>query len=145
MDGGLSSRKPTGLDAGGGDAGGALDDVGGSALRLIHQLAAATSAAEAIARAAPPAAGPLLAAMARWGLAGSALALETLVRALSPISRARDLLVSALLAAGLLPLLLRKLDWRGSAGADGSSEEVWLRSSKPSAISVMEYEMFSCF
>ena len=49
---------------------GDVDDVGGSVLRLLHQLSASLPAAEAIARATPPASGPLMSAMAAWGLAG---------------------------------------------------------------------------
>ena len=59
-----------------------MDEVGGSALRMLHQLAASRPSAEAVARATPPASGPLMAAMAAWGLAGSVLALETIARAL---------------------------------------------------------------
>ena len=62
--------------------GGAVDEVGGSALRMLHQLAASRPSAEAIARATPPTSGPLMAAMAKWGLAGSVLALETIARTL---------------------------------------------------------------
>ena len=48
----------------------------------------------------------------RWGLAGSILALETLKLAMAPINRARDILVGQALQAGLVPVLLAKLDWR---------------------------------
>ena len=59
----------------------------------------------------------------RWGLAGSILALETLKLALSVDNRARDSLVGAALAAGLLPRLLAKLDWRKDARPGGFGEE----------------------
>lgn len=48
------------------------DDLGGTALRLLHQLASATSAAEALARTSTPAPPILLAAM-DWGMAGKRL------------------------------------------------------------------------
>ena len=38
------------------------DEMGGSALRLLHQLASTTMAAEALARVAPPAVSTILAA-----------------------------------------------------------------------------------
>jgi hypothetical protein len=64
----------------------------------------------------------------RWGLAGSILALETLKLVLGTANRARDSLVGEALQAGLLPLLLRKLDWRAreAQSAGGSEEEVRL-------------------
>lgn len=61
----------------------------------------------------------------RWGLAGSILALETLKLALTMDNRARDTLVGAALAAGLVPRLLSKLDWRKGSGASQGEEEVW--------------------
>ncbi|KAK9809260.1 hypothetical protein WJX72_012293 [[Myrmecia] bisecta] len=91
------------------------DELGGSVLRLLHQLSSSLTAAEALARAAPPAVPTLLSAMA-WGLAGSVLALETLKRALTLQNRSRDVLVGAALSAGLVQLLLRKLDWRSGKG-----------------------------
>ena len=97
------------------------DDLGGSALRLLHQLASATSAAEALSRTVPPAVPTLMAAM-NWGMAGSALALETLQRALSLANRARDNLVGSALGAGLVQLLLKLLDWRSDAAADADSQ-----------------------
>ncbi len=47
----------------------APDELGGSCLRLLHQLAAAEPAAEAMARTVPPAVPVLVAAMG-WGVAG---------------------------------------------------------------------------
>ena len=96
------------------------DEIGGTALRLLHQLAASLSAAEAISRAAPSAAKPLMAAMERWGLAGSVLALEAIKRAIVLDNSSRDMLVGALLSAGLLQKLLDKLDWQRG----GRDEEV---------------------
>ena len=89
-----------------------VDEVGGTALRLLHQLAASRSAAEAISRAMPTAAMPLMAAMSTWGLAGSVLALETVKRAIVLDNLSRDLLIGPLLASQLLQKLLQKLDWQ---------------------------------
>lgn len=97
------------------------DALGGSVLRLLHQLASATSAAEALTRTAPPAV-PTLMAVMDWGMAGSALALETLQRALSLANRARDNLVGSALGAGLVQLLLKRLDWRSDAAADADNQ-----------------------
>ena len=113
---------------------GAVDEVGGSALRILHQLAVSLPAAEGIARATPPASGPLMAAMAKWGLAGSVLALETVKRALTPASRSRDLLIAALLSGGLLPLLLKKLDWHQDAAQRQDGEVQLLPSCTSSKI-----------
>lgn len=90
---------------------GPADDVSGSALRLVHALAAGDTAGEALARCAPPAV-PVLMGALQWGGAASVLAVETLKRGLAATNRSRDLLVGAALAAGLLPELLRRLDWR---------------------------------
>lgn len=95
--------------------------MGGSVLRLLHQLASATSAAEALARTSPPAAPTLMAAMG-WGMAGSALALETLQRALTLANRARDSLVGSALGAGLVQVLLQRLDWRSGSGGDADNQ-----------------------
>ena len=59
----------------------------------------------------------------RWGLAGSILALETLKLAMAPINRARDMLVGQALQAGLVPLLLAKLDWRKAGSGSNQGEE----------------------
>ncbi|KAK9915634.1 hypothetical protein WJX75_001835 [Coccomyxa subellipsoidea] len=118
----LAANAPQGEEGGGGRRPTAAHELGGSALRLLHQLAHATTAAEALSRASTPAVPTLLAAT-RWGLAGSILALETLKLALSTDNRARDSLVGAALAAGLLPRLLAKLDWRKGSGAGGFGEE----------------------
>lgn len=67
----------------------------------------------------------MLPALHRWGLAGSILALETLKLAMAPINRARDILVGQALQAGLVNLLLAKLDWRkASSGSNQGEEEV---------------------
>ena len=59
-------------------------------------------------------------------LAGSVLALETVKRALVLSNRSRDLLVAALLSGGLLPLLLRKLDWRRNGDGAAPEDQVLL-------------------
>jgi len=46
-----------------------------------------------------------------WGMAGSALALETLQRALSLAKRARVSLVGGALGAGLVQISSKRLDW----------------------------------
>lgn len=54
--------------------------------------------------------------------AGTALALETLKRALSLDNRSRDSLVSAALSVGLVQLLLQRLDWRQKQAGEATSE-----------------------
>jgi DnaJ family protein C protein 13 len=96
------------------------DDVSGSALRLLHALASAPSAGEALARSSP-ASVPVLVAAMQWGGAAAVLAVETLKRGLALGNRSRDLLVGAALGAGLLQLLLQRLDWRSSNGDTSST------------------------
>lgn len=78
---------------------------------LTSQLVACTPGAEALARTPIPILSPLLAALG-WGVAGQVLALETLLRALGPASRSRDLLVGAAVARGLPRALLARLEDR---------------------------------
>ena len=113
----LTEMFLTGMSGRPSDAG----ETGGSILRLLHQLALAMTAAEAMARAVPAPVSMLMTAMAGWGLAGSVLSLETLQRALALDNRARDLLVGSALSAGLVASLLAKLDWRDSAGAGAAA------------------------
>lgn len=97
------------------------DELGGSILRLLHQLAASTGAAEAMAAStSAPVVPTLLPAMA-WGHGASILVLETLKRALSTANRQRDSLVAQALQAGVVQKLLLLLDWRSgeAAAADG--------------------------
>jgi DnaJ family protein C protein 13 len=103
------------------------DELGGSILRLLHQLVASTGAAEAMAAStSAPVVPTLLPAMA-WGHGASILVLETLKRALNPANRQRDSLVAQALQAGLVQKLLLLLDWRsgeaaaGAGGPDSSS------------------------
>ena len=60
----------------------AATELGGSALRVLHCLAASTSVAQTLCSSPTPLLPPLLAALQGWGLAGSVLALDTLQRAL---------------------------------------------------------------
>jgi DnaJ family protein C protein 13 len=100
------------------------DELGGSILRLLHQLSAAPGAAEGLAAAtAAPLVPTMLPAMA-WGHGATILVLETLKRALSPANRGREGLVAQALTARLVQTLLGMLDWRSSgagAYAAGSS------------------------
>lgn len=76
--------------------------------RLPTQLVAGTAGAEALARTPVPAL-PLLLSALGGGVEGQVLALETLLRALSPSSRSRDSLVGAALARNLPQTLLARL------------------------------------
>jgi DnaJ family protein C protein 13 len=115
----LASRVPSSSSSGGAgiqiDTILPADDVSGSALRLLHALASAPSAGEALARSSPPSVPVLVAAM-QWGGAAAVLAVETLKRGLAAGNRSRDLLVGAALSANLLDLLFSRLDWRSSSG-----------------------------
>ncbi|KFM22645.1 DnaJ-like protein subfamily C member 13 [Auxenochlorella protothecoides] len=84
------------------------DAVSGAILRLLHRLVAGTAGAEALARTPVPAL-PLLLSALGGGVEGQVLALETLLRALSPSSRSRDSLVGAALARDLPQTLLARL------------------------------------
>ncbi|KAK9807966.1 hypothetical protein WJX73_008492 [Symbiochloris irregularis] len=118
----LSSRLPS-SGAGVGARSASPDELGGSALRLLHQVTASPAGAEALARGAPPPVPALMQAGQAWGVAGSVLALETLQRGLQLNNRARSLLVGAALSAGLVPFLLAKLDWRTRAQQATVQEE----------------------
>ena len=89
------------------------DDVSGSALRLLHAMGVAPSAGESLARCSPPAV-PVLVGAIHWGGTAAVLAAETLKRGLSPSNRNRDLLVGAAVGAGLVQMLLQRLDWRST-------------------------------
>lgn len=99
------------------------DELGGSILRLLHQLAASTGAAEAMAAStSAPLVPTLLPAMA-WGHGASILVLETLKRSLSPANRQRDSLVAQALQAGLVQKLLLLLDWRSGGGEGAAADD----------------------
>lgn len=125
------------------------DDISGCALRLLHALCAAPSAGEALARSTPPAV-PVLVGAIHWGGAATVLAVETLKRGLSATNRSRDLLVGAALHAGLLQMLLDRLDWRAKpAAATDAPDEVsvssLLRQRKPLSckLSLLPFMHFS--
>lgn len=121
------------------------DELGGSILRLLHQLAASPGAAEAMAAStSAPLVPTLLQAMA-WGHGASILVLETLKRALNPANRQRDSLVAQALQAGLVQKLLLLLDWRSSssdaagaaaAGADRSSSSSTMMQAQEQEVAV---------
>ncbi|KAG2494521.1 hypothetical protein HYH03_007288 [Edaphochlamys debaryana] len=97
-------------------------EAAGSLLRVLHALAAAPAAAEALATAAGVAAPPAVAALggsARLGPGAAVLALEGLVRALGPGNRQRDALVLQALQYGLIPELLAALEWGAAARGGG--------------------------
>lgn len=99
------------------------DELGGSALRLLHQLSSSSGACEALAACTAPAAVPTLsAAMALWGLGAAALVLESLKRLLMGAGRQREALVAQALSGGLPARLLALLDWHSSAAAAAASE-----------------------
>ncbi|GMH45130.1 hypothetical protein BSKO_13087 [Bryopsis sp. KO-2023] len=87
------------------------DEIGGTILRLIHQLLTSMAAGEALAATHPHAVPVLMSTMA-WGVAGSVLALESLKRAFSMVNRSRDVLIAQGLNGGLMDRLFGLLDWR---------------------------------
>lgn len=98
------------------------DEIGGTILRLVHQLVTSVSAGEALSTAQPPSMRVLICAMS-WGVAGSVLALESIKRCLFPTNRSRDILVEQALHSGLVELLLSLLDWhKVETRQDNSSE-----------------------
>ena len=118
----LASRVPAAAaGADGGATAAAPDELGGSALRVLHQLAASAGAAEALATSAAAPCVPTVAAAMAWGPAAAVLALETLKRALALDNRQRDALVAQALAAQLHVRLLALLDWRAGGGGGGAA------------------------
>ena len=110
--------------SGGGVGGGNLvkpDDIGGSILRVLHQLASSSVAAEALAASSSAPFIPTCMKATAWGHGASLLVLETFKRALSVQNRQRDVLVSQAVSAQLPQQLLQLLDWRG-AGEGGAAE-----------------------
>lgn len=87
----------------------AADEVGGSVLRILHQVAERGSAVESLSMASPPLV-PALQGCLRWGVAGSLLALETLQRCLSAVNPARDNVVAQALRFGFVAQLLTSLE-----------------------------------
>ncbi|CAD7701733.1 unnamed protein product, partial [Ostreobium quekettii] len=99
------------------------DEVGGSILRMLHQLLASVAAAEALTGCSEPIIKILMGTML-WGVGGNVLALESLKRALTVANRSRDFLVGQALAARLPDRLLMLLDWqRGGVQAKDAGEE----------------------
>nr|AAC32237.1 unknown protein [Arabidopsis thaliana] len=97
-----------------------------SCLRVLHQLAASTTCAEAMAATSAGNAQvvPLLMKAIGW-LGGSILALETLKRVVVAGNRARDALVAQGLKVGLIEVLLGLLDWRTGGRYGLSSHMKW--------------------
>lgn len=101
----------------------APDELGGSILRLLHQLAAAHGASEALAVATGAPLVPTLVAAVAWGHGAGILVLETLKRALDTGNRQRDTLVVQALQVGLVDKLLNMLDWRSSSTVGPTAAE----------------------
>ncbi|CAN8246994.1 unnamed protein product [Cochlearia groenlandica] len=97
-----------------------------SCLRVLHQLAASTACAEAMAATSAGTAQvvPLLMKAIGW-LGGSILALETLKRVVVAGNRARDALVAQGLKVGLIEVLLGLLDWRAGGRYGLSAQMKW--------------------
>jgi DnaJ family protein C protein 13 len=98
----------------------APDELGGSILRLLHQLAASPGASEGLSVATGAPLVPTLVTAMAWGHSASILVLETLKRALALGNRQRDLLVGQAVQVGLPQKLLAMLDWRSSRGSSSS-------------------------
>ncbi|XP_047327066.1 dnaJ homolog subfamily C GRV2-like isoform X2 [Impatiens glandulifera] len=100
-----------------------------SCLRVLHQLAASTTCAEAMAATSvgTPQVVPLLMKAIGWP-GGSILALETLKRVVVAGNRARDALVAQGLKAGLVEVLLALLDWRAGGRSGLCSQMKWSES-----------------
>ncbi|KAG7023563.1 DnaJ-like subfamily C GRV2, partial [Cucurbita argyrosperma subsp. argyrosperma] len=97
-----------------------------SCLRILHQLAASTTCAEAMAATSvgTPQVVPLLMKAIGWN-GGSILALETLKRVVVAGNRARDALVAQGLKVGLVQVLLGLLDWRAGGRSGLCSQMKW--------------------
>jgi hypothetical protein len=85
---------------------------------------------------------PTLAATLRWGTAPSVLGAETLKRALDPGNPARDALVGGCLAVGLVPAMLRRLDWRQRQ--QGTGTEVCGRAAVAGLTTACREERIGC-
>lgn len=104
------------------------DEIGGSILRLVHQLLTSVAAAEALVTSPSPSIKTFIGAM-MWGVAGNVLALESLKRGLTTANRSRDILVGQALQASLVERLLVLLDWqrRGVQSGDNAEEQTQQR------------------
>ncbi|CAM8880026.1 unnamed protein product [Rhodiola kirilowii] len=116
-----------------------------SCLRVLHQLAASTICAEAMAATSvgTPQVVPLLMKAIGWQ-GGSILALETLKRVVAAGNRARDALVAQGLKAGLVEVLLGLLDWR-AGGRNGLCAQMKWNESEASIGRVLAVEVLHAF
>nr|DAD44770.1 TPA_asm: hypothetical protein HUJ06_003000 [Nelumbo nucifera] len=116
-----------------------------SCLRVLHQLAASTTCAEAMAATSvgTPQVVPLLMKAIGWQ-GGSILALETLKRVVVAGNRARDALVAQGLKVGLVEVLLGLLDWR-AGGRNGFCSEMKWNESEASIGRVLAIEVLHAF
>ncbi|KAK9102564.1 hypothetical protein Sjap_019818 [Stephania japonica] len=116
-----------------------------SCLRVLHQLAASTTCAEAMAATSvgTPQVVPLLMKAIGWQ-GGSILALETLKRVVVAGNRARDALVAQGLKVGLVEVLLGLLDWR-AGGRNGFCSQMKWNESEASVGRVLAIEVLHAF
>ncbi|PRQ46516.1 putative DnaJ domain-containing protein [Rosa chinensis] len=116
-----------------------------SCLRVLHQLAASTTCAEAMAATSvgTPQVVPLLMKAIGWQ-GGSILALETLKRVVVAGNRARDALVAQGLKVGLVEVLLGLLDWR-AGGRNGLCSQMKWNESEASIGRVLAIEVLHAF
>lgn len=116
-----------------------------SCLRVLHQLAASTTCAEAMAATSvgSPQVVPLLMKAIGWQ-GGSILALETLKRVVVAGNRARDALVAQGLKVGLVDVLLGLLDWR-AGGRNGFCSQMKWNESEASIGRVLAIEVLHAF
>lgn len=116
-----------------------------SCLRVLHQLAASTACAEAMAATSvgTPQVVPLLMKAIGWQ-GGSILALETLKRVVVAGNRARDALVAQGLKVGLVEVLLGLLDWR-AGGRNGLCSQMKWNESEASVGRVLAVEVLHAF
>ncbi|BBM97673.1 DnaJ homolog subfamily C member 13 [Marchantia polymorpha subsp. ruderalis] len=116
-----------------------------SCLRVLHQLAASTTCAEAMATPGmgAPQVVPLLMKAIGWQ-GGSVLALETLKRVVVAGNRARDALVAQGLKVGLVDVLLGLLDWR-AGGRNGLCAQMKWNESEASVGRVLAVEVLRAF
>ncbi|XP_057968700.1 dnaJ homolog subfamily C GRV2 isoform X2 [Malania oleifera] len=116
-----------------------------SCLRVLHQLAASTTCAEAMAATSvgTPQVVPLLMKAIGWQ-GGSILALETLKRVVVAGNRARDALVAQGLKVGLIEVLLGLLDWR-TGGRNGLCSQMKWNESEASIGRVLAIEVLHAF
>lgn len=116
-----------------------------SCLRVLHQLAASTACAEAMAATSVGTTQvvPLLMKAIGWQ-GGSILALETLKRVVVAGNRARDALVAQGLRVGLIEVLLGLLDWR-AGGRNGLCSQMKWNESEASIGRVLAIEVLHAF